>query len=52
MYRYTYIVKLNEPVNKILVHCVKHKRSDKPARPCSLIRVFARIHDTVNVLKQ
>ena len=45
-------MKLNEPVNKILLHCVKRERSDEPARPCSLVRVFARIHDTVNVLKQ
>ena len=42
----------NEPVNKMLVHCVNSERSDEPARPRSLVRAFARIHDTVFVLKQ
>ena len=42
----------NEPVNKMLVHCVNSECSDEPARPRSLVRAFARIHDTVFVLKQ
>ena len=42
----------NEPVNKMLVHYVNCERSDEPARPRSLVRAFARIHDTVFVLKQ
>ena len=42
----------NEPVNKMLVHCVNSERSDEPARLRSLVRAFARIHDTVFVLKQ
>ena len=32
----------NEPVNKMLVHCVNSERSDEPARPRSLGRAFAR----------
>ena len=36
----------------MLVHCVNSERSDEPARPRSLVRAFARIHDTVFVLKQ
>ena len=36
----------------MLVHCVNSERSDEPARPHSLVRAFARIHDTVFVLKQ
>ena len=42
----------SELVNKMLVHCVNSERSDEPARPRSLVRAFARIHDTVFVLKQ
>ena len=42
----------NEPVNKILVHCVNSERLDEPARPRSFVRAFARIQDTVFVLKQ
>ena len=42
----------NEPVNKMLVHCVNSERPDEPARLRSLVRAFARIHDTVFVLKQ
>ena len=36
----------------MLVHCVNSERSDEPAHPRSLVRAFARIHDTVYVLKQ
>ena len=36
----------------MLVHCLNSERSDEPARPRSLVRAFARIHDTVFVLKQ
>ena len=36
----------------MLVHCVNSERSDEPARPRGLVRAFARIHDTVFVLKQ
>ena len=35
-----------------MVHCVNSECSDEPARPRSLVRAFARIHDTVFVLKQ
>ena len=36
----------------MLVHCVNSERSDEPVRQRSLVRAFARIHDTVFVLKQ
>ena len=36
----------------MLVHCVNSECSDEPARPRSLVRAFARIHDTVFVLNQ
>ena len=36
----------------MLVHCVNSECLDEPARPRRLVRAFARIHDTVFVLKQ